>query len=69
MLSFTDHIFCKLYYTHQDINEKEAKVYPHALEKKDMRHVVETVKKEGFVAPPLVPIAEEGKMKSKKRKG
>ncbi len=69
MLSITDHILRKLYYTHQGINEKGAKVYPHTLEKKDMRRMVETVKKEGFFAPLLDPIAEEGKMKSKKRKG
>ena len=34
-----------------------------------MRRVIEMVKKEGFVGPPLVPIAEERKIKSKKRKG
>ena len=68
MLSIADHILRKLYYTHQGMNEKGAKVYPHALGTKDMRRVIETVKREGFVAPPLDPIAEEGKIKSKKRK-
>ena len=51
--------FHKLYYTHQGINKKGAKVYPHALEKDDMRRVVEMVKEEGFIAPPLDPIADE----------
>ena len=67
MLSIANHILRRLYYTHQGINEKGAKVYPHALEKKDMRRVVKTVKKEGFVAPLLDPIAEEENRWKKKQ--
>jgi len=38
---------------------KGAKVYPHALEKDDIRRVVETVKEEGYIAPTLDPIPDE----------
>ena len=69
MLSIADHILRKLYYTHQGMNEKGAKVYPHALGTKDMRRMIETVKREGFVAPALDPIAEGRKVGSKKREG
>ncbi len=68
MLPITDRIFRKLYYTHQGINEKGATVYPHALEKNDMRRVVEMVMEEGFIAPSLDPIADEWK-RWKKHKG
>jgi hypothetical protein len=51
------------------MSKKGAEVYPHVLEKEDLRRVIKTVKREGFVAPPLVPIAEEGKIKSKECKG
>ncbi len=61
--------FHKLYYTHQGMSKKGAEVYPHALGREDLRRVIKTVKGNGFVAPPLVPIAEYGKIKSKKRKG
>jgi hypothetical protein len=51
------------------VNKKGAnKVHPHALEKEDLRHVIEAVKGEGFIAPSMVPVAEEGKIESKKRK-
>ncbi len=51
------------------MNKKGAKVYPHALGKEDLRCVIEEVKGEGFIAPSMVPVAEEGKIESKKRKG
>jgi hypothetical protein len=51
------------------MNKKGAEVYPHALGREDLRRVIEMVKREGFVAPPLFPIAEEGKIKSKKCRG
>ena len=51
------------------MNKKGAKVYPHALGKEDLCRVMKKVKEEGFIAPSMVPVTEEGKIKSKKCRG
>ena len=42
------------------MSKKGAEVYCHALGDDDFCRVIEEVKREGFIAPPLVPVAEEG---------
>ncbi len=51
------------------MNKKGAKVYPYALGEEDLHHEFEEVKRDGFIAPSMVPVAEEGKIKAKKCKG
>ena len=41
------------------MNKKGAEVYRCALGDEDFRRVMEEVKREGFIAPSMVPVAEE----------
>jgi hypothetical protein len=51
------------------VNKKGAKVYPYVLEKEDLCRMMKEVKEEGFIAPSVIPVLKEGKIKSKRRRG